>query len=177
VSGQALKEFRGHHSFINSVKYGVGEAFIASACSDGTTKIWDVQTTHCTTSIVPAGQITTNATSGSTMLGVAVMAAHPRPGHFDQLIICTKSPELYLVQIDGTVLRKFSCGDEDLDSGGIYDVVPREFLTCCISRQGKYLYAVHDDNKICIFDIESGQMNKVLEVSNFTLLVKHDTDI
>lgn len=52
-SGNMLREFRGHHSFVNDVTYAAHDAVLITASSDTTVKVWDAKTTDCLRSFVP----------------------------------------------------------------------------------------------------------------------------
>jgi WD40 repeat-containing protein SMU1 len=46
-SGKALKEFRGHKSYVNSAVFSLDGAQIYSASSDGLVMVWDAKTCEC----------------------------------------------------------------------------------------------------------------------------------
>ncbi|ETO16406.1 transducin family protein / WD-40 repeat family protein [Reticulomyxa filosa] len=46
-SKQMLKEFSGHTSFVNNIRYSRDFTRVISASSDGSVRIWDVKTTDC----------------------------------------------------------------------------------------------------------------------------------
>lgn len=46
-SGKALKEFRGHKSYVNSAIYSLDGAQVYSASSDGLVMVWDAKTCEC----------------------------------------------------------------------------------------------------------------------------------
>jgi len=63
-SNKALKIFRGHSSFINSVQFSRDEGLVVSGSSDGLVMLWNTATTECVKTI-RLGNGKVNAKDGS----------------------------------------------------------------------------------------------------------------
>lgn len=99
-SGKLLKEFRGHASFVNQVIYSYDGHHLISASSDGSVRIWSLKTTECISSFKAA------ALSGASNLDITVNSVAIVPQNPDNLLICTHSNTLVVMNSQGKVSLK-----------------------------------------------------------------------
>jgi len=145
-SGKTLKEFRGHASFVNECMYSTDGGRVISCSSDGTIKVWDAKTTECLLTFRPpqpnaAAQITVNT----------VM---PHPKNADYLIVCNRSPSIYIMTMQGQLVQTFSSGKRE---GG-------DFVAASVSPLGEWLYCVGEDSTLYCFHLESAKLEHVMKV-------------
>jgi WD40 repeat-containing protein SMU1 len=156
-SGRVLKEFRGHTSFVNQAIFVEGGASILSASSDGTLRVWDVRTTHCTRTLYPHQQAALPPRIGSASMreisAVAVYRILPLTGRVgaalaqgrSTFLVCSKSPTAHLLTMEGEVVGTVSA-DRGLSS--LVDVAA--------SPAGRYLYAATEAGGILVFRSKEG---------------------
>jgi WD40 repeat-containing protein SMU1 len=150
-SGRALKEFRGHTSFVNCALYTKDSSnTIVTGSADGTVRLWDLRSTECLLTFRPgqaAGSVVTRE--------LAVHTIQLMPNSTDQVFICTSSSQAFIMTIQGQLVKKFWSGKQ---SGG-------DFTCATVSPQGKWVYCVGEDGVMYIFDTRTGQLENVLTVS------------
>ena len=129
-SGKTLKIFRGHLSFVNAALMLSGGTFVATCSSDGTIKIFDAKTTECVNTVRPTMQ---DATGAAEKLGEAVTAINSialLPRKQDAIVVCSRSPQLYIMNSSGEVSATYSCENPKTT-----------LLGCTISPRGEWIYA------------------------------------
>jgi len=146
-SGRTLKEFRGHTSYVNSAVFTLDGAKIVSGSSDGTVKVWDSRTTESLFTFRPAMSQALVETSIHTVLQI--------PNANEHFLVCNRSATAYMVTLQGQVVKSFSSGKTQ---GG-------DFVCASVSPQGKWIYCVGEDGVLYCFNIQSGQLDHVLKVS------------
>jgi len=149
-SGKTLKEFRGHGSYVNAAVYTKDSSHIITVSSDATARIWDVRTTECVLTFRP-GLMPGTTTRDATLHTIQLLPNNP-----DNMIVCSKSPNAFLMTTQGQLIRTFSSGKT---SGG-------DFLCATLSPQGKWLYCMGEDGVCYIFSVSTGQLENVLQVSD-----------
>ncbi|KAH3762477.1 Guanine nucleotide-binding protein, beta subunit [Pelomyxa schiedti] len=134
-SGKTLKVFRGHTSYVNDAVYSHNSAWVVTASSDSTVKVWDAKTTDCLltfkpsllkttssltqpTTPMPGATGSTTPTSASSTAGANVVAQHIRdcavigllhnPSNIEQLLVLTQSNVVHLVTLKGQSVRTFT---------------------------------------------------------------------
>lgn len=145
-SGKALKEFRGHTSFVNMVIFLPDTHNIISASSDGSIKLWNTKTTECVSTFKP----TLSGTQGD----VTVNSVHPLPKIADQFVICNRSNTISIMNTQGQIVRSFSSGKRQ---GG-------DFVACCLSPRGEWVYCVGEDHVLYCFSTATGKLEHTIEV-------------
>jgi len=156
-SGKALKEFRGHTSFVNCGVITSDNLHVLTGSSDGTCRLWDYQTTECLLTFRPgvgAGCAVTDAAVHTLLpLPAPSSAAATAAGAQDQLIVCTRHYQAHLITAQGRVLRTFSSGKQ---TNGCF--------TCAtMSNNGRWLYCAGEDGVVYMFDVLSGELENILE--------------
>ena len=74
-------------------RYSGAGAQVITASSDGTVRVWDSKTADCVTAFRPP-QATPSGEVG-------VLAVAPHPGNVDHVVVCTRSPTVYLMTLQG----------------------------------------------------------------------------
>ena len=77
-------------------------AQVITASSDGTVRVWDSKTADCVTAFRPP-QATPSGEVG-------VLAVAPHPGNVDHVVVCTRSPTVYLMTLQGQARLVFPLG-------------------------------------------------------------------
>lgn len=147
-SGKLIKEFSGHTSFVNDAVFSIDPHNIMTASSDGTIKLWNIKTTECVTSFKQFGS------ANPSSLEVAVNCIHFLPKATDQFLVCNKSSTVSILNMQGQVVRSFSSGKRE---GG-------NFLCCCLSPRGEWIYCVGEDMILYCFSVQSGKLERTLNV-------------
>ena len=148
--GKTLKEFSGHSSFVNAAIYSKDSANILTASSDGTCRLWDVKTTDCLSVIRPG------TVPGSVIREFTIHTIMLMPNNPDQVFVCNKSSNAYIMTIQGQIIKTFSSGKV---SGG-------DFVCATVSPQGKWIYCVGEDSILYIFDVLGGQLEHILQLAD-----------
>ncbi|KAJ2095982.1 hypothetical protein GGI09_004599 [Coemansia sp. S100] len=138
-SGNMLREFRGHTAAITSAVFTEDMSRVVSTSDDGSLRIWESGSAECLFTVLP----------GSDKLGLSmpgILSAHAIPGRPTDFIVCTKSPTIYIVGIDGQVKRSFAAKQGTCN----------EFLAAAVLPRGKLVLAVSDTSALHCFDVETG---------------------
>jgi WD40 repeat-containing protein SMU1 len=141
-SGKTLKIFRGHSSYVNEALFTPDQNHIISASSDGTIRVWDTKTTDCLNVFQPAN-VTTETAINSIMF---------MPRNVEQILVCNKSSTLYVLNFKGQVVKSFSTGKKE---GG-------DFVCCCVSPKGEWIYACAEDKTLYCFSNSSGKLEHMI---------------
>jgi WD40 repeat-containing protein SMU1 len=135
---------------VNSAAYSKDGTQVISASSDGTIRLWDIRTSDCLISYRPGLSSTSAISSEATVLSVQLM-----PNNSDQIVVGIKGPQAFIMSLQGQLLRTLSSGKQ---TGG-------DFVSVCVSPQGKWVYCMGEDGILYIFDSLTGQLENVLEIS------------
>lgn len=144
-SGKSLKELRGHTSYINAIAYAPDGARIVSGSSDGSVRVWDAKTSECTATFQPP---TPTAAGGLSINAVAFM-----PTNAEQLVVCNRSPNVYIMSLTGQLVQTLSSGKRE---GG-------DFITAAVSGQGQWIHAVAEDSQLYCFEVGEGKLQHLLK--------------
>ncbi|KAK9839667.1 hypothetical protein WJX81_004660 [Elliptochloris bilobata] len=147
-SGKMLKEFRGHTSYVNDAAYSPDGSQVITASSDGTVRVWDGKTADCVTAFRPP-----QATPGGEV-GVLAVALHP--GNVDHVVVCTRSPTVYLMTLQGQVVKSFQSGKRE---GG-------DFVAAWVSPRGDWVYCLGEDGQLYCFGVQSGKLEHLMQVAD-----------
>lgn len=144
-SGKALKELRGHASYINDIVYSPDSSQIVSGSSDGTVRVWDAKTCDCVHQFRPPQP---------TASELSVNCLQFMPNNPELLVICNRSPNLYVMSTSGTLVQTLSSGKRE---GG-------DFVQCCVSAQGGWVHGVAEDSYLYSFEIKDGKLQNLIKV-------------
>ncbi|EFN54277.1 hypothetical protein CHLNCDRAFT_24755, partial [Chlorella variabilis] len=147
-SGRMLKEFRGHSSFVNAAVYSADGTQVVSAGADATVRVWDAKTCDCTFVFRPPQA---SATAEAPVVGVAL-----NPQNVDQVLVATRSPSLYLMTLQGQVVKSFQSGKK---SGG-------DFLAFTLSPRGEWAYCLGEDGVLYCLSMAAGKLEHLMQASH-----------
>eukprot|EP00740_Mantoniella_antarctica_P011102 CAMPEP_0181367606 /NCGR_PEP_ID=MMETSP1106-20121128/11518_1 /TAXON_ID=81844 /ORGANISM="Mantoniella antarctica, Strain SL-175" /LENGTH=517 /DNA_ID=CAMNT_0023483415 /DNA_START=66 /DNA_END=1619 /DNA_ORIENTATION=+ len=150
-SGKMLKEMRGHGSYVNDARYTADGTRVISASSDGTVRVWDAKSAESVAVFRPPQ-------SGVAGTEAAVHCAAPLASNPEHCAVCTKSNTVYVMTLQGQVVRSFSGGKRE---GG-------DFVSCVVTPKGDWIYALGEDGNVYCFSTSSGQLESLLKA--------HDAD-
>lgn len=145
-SGKMLKELRGHTSYVNDAIYTSDGGRILTASSDGTVRVWDSKTAECAQVFRPPQE-----TAG---VETAVLSVHMSPHNPDHIVVCSRSPSLHIMTLQGQVVKSFSSGKREKG----------DFVGCWVSPRGDWVYALGEDNTLYCFSILSGKLEHLMTV-------------
>ncbi|GER27574.1 WD40 repeat-containing protein SMU1 [Striga asiatica] len=145
-SGKMLKEFRGHTSYVNDAIFTADGTRVITASSDCTVKVWDVKTTECLQTIKPPPPLRGGDAS--------VNSVHLFPKNADHVVVCNKTSSIYIMTLQGQVVKSFSSGKRE---GG-------DFMAACVSPKGEWIYCVGEDRNLYCFSYQSGKLEHLMKV-------------
>ncbi|KAK3009790.1 hypothetical protein RJ639_015430 [Escallonia herrerae] len=145
-SGKLLKEFRGHTSYVNDAIFTSDGLRVITASSDCSVKVWDVKTTDCLQTFKPPPPLRGGDAS--------VNSVHLFHKTTDHIIVCNKTSSIYLMTLQGQVVKSFSSGKRE---GG-------DFVGACVSPKGEWIYCVGEDRTMYCFSIQSGKLEHLMKV-------------
>ncbi|KAB1210925.1 WD40 repeat-containing protein SMU1 [Morella rubra] len=145
-SGKLLKEFRGHTSYVNDAIFTTDGSRVITASSDCTVKVWDVKSTDCLQTFKPPPPLRGGDAS--------VNSVHVFPKTSDHIIVCNKTSSIYIMTLQGQVVKSFSSGKRE---GG-------DFGAACVSPKGEWIYCVGEDRNMYCFSYQSGKLEHLMKV-------------
>ncbi|KAK9823553.1 hypothetical protein WJX72_003672 [[Myrmecia] bisecta] len=147
-SGKMLKEFRGHSSYVNDAIYSPDGSQVITASSDATVRVWDAKSCECLHAFRPPQ----TASGGEP----SVNDVHLFPQNVDHIIVCNRSPTVFLMTLQGQVVKTFQSGKRE---GG-------DFVAAWVSPRGEWIYCLGEDGNVYCFGSSSGKLESLLEVAN-----------
>lgn len=164
-TSRMLKEFRGHTSYINTCRYvledGGAQLRVITGSADGTIRIWDGKTAEVIRVLRPVSLGDDISSSGSFILmdhqadssseggspNIHTVLSLHRPNN--SVMIVPRGSRAFLVTYQGLVVRTY-----DIDASG------KVFVAATVSPSNRWLYAVTDCGTCCVFDVQTGAMEK-----------------
>lgn len=86
---------------------------------------------------------------------MAIQSVALHPLHPDQLFVCNRSNTLYLMTMQGQVIKSFSSGKRE---GG-------DFAAAVVSPRGGWAYCLGEDNVLYCFDLANSKLEHIMSVS------------
>ncbi|KAH9605483.1 hypothetical protein KSS87_003920 [Heliosperma pusillum] len=145
-SGKLLKEFRGHTSYVNYAIFTNDGSRVITASSDCTVKVWDGKTTEC----LHTFKLPPPLRGGD----ASVNSVHLFPKNMDHIVVCNKTSSVYIMTLQGQVVKSFSSGKRE---GG-------DFAAACLSPKGEWIYCVGEDRNLYCFSYQSGKLEHLMKV-------------
>ena len=157
-SGQLLKEYRGHTSYVNSAKFNRNAELIYTASSDATIKVWKTSTSACIKTIDK--EILSNNTSPISHQ-VAVIDIIVLEKSIEGIIILNRTATITLMTPDGSkVLRRYVARmSADRNAKAFI------FSNMIISNSEQLLHGIAN-NFVYSFNIKSGELLGVLNTKD-----------
>lgn len=121
---------------------------IVSASSDASVRVWDSKSCDCLTSFRPPQ----TTSSGE----VSVSTVHFYPRNAEQVIVCNKSSTIFLMTLQGQVVKSFQSGKRE---GG-------DFLASWVSPKGEWLYCLGEDGIMYSFSTVTGKLENLMTVAD-----------
>lgn len=145
-SGKMLKEFRGHTSYVNDACFSADGTQVISAASDTTVRVWDAKSCECLHAFKPPQ----TGSAGE----AAVQAVTLFPKNTEQLVVCNRSPTVFIMTMAGQVVKTFQSGKRE---GG-------DFVAACVSPRGEFIYCLGEDGFLYCFSVETGKLEHLMQV-------------
>ncbi|KAL9233363.1 hypothetical protein vseg_008378 [Gypsophila vaccaria] len=145
-SGKLLKEFRGHTSYVNYAIFTNDGSRVITASSDCTVKVWDVKSTEC----LHTFKLPPPLRGGD----ASVNSVHLFPKNMDHIVVCNKTSSVYIMTLQGQVVKSFSSGKRE---GG-------DFAAASVSPKGEWIYCVGEDRNLYCFSHQSGKLEHLMKV-------------
>ncbi|GJN05380.1 hypothetical protein PR202_ga23001 [Eleusine coracana subsp. coracana] len=124
---------------------------VITASSDCTVKVWDTKTTDCLHTFKPPPPLRGGDAS--------VNSVHLFPKNTDHIVVCNKTSAIYIMTLQGQVVKSFSSGKKE---GG-------DFVAASVSPKGEWIYCVGEDMNMYCFSYQSGKLEHLMKV--------HDKDV
>lgn len=150
-SGKALREFRGHASYVNDVLWSADGARLVTASSDGSAKVWDARTAECAATLRPPHS---GGGPNPALCSIALW-----PANAEQVVVCSKTAAVHLLSMSGQLIRSF-----EGPAGG------PDFVHCAVSPRGEWLYCAGSDQQLHCFSTASGKLERALKASEKDLI-------
>ncbi|CAD6231543.1 unnamed protein product [Miscanthus lutarioriparius] len=145
-SGKMLKEFRGHTSYVNYAIFTTDGSRVITSSSDCTVKVWDTKTTDCLHTFKPPPPLRGGDAS--------VNSVHLFPKNTDHIVVCNKTSSIFIMTLQGQVVKSFSSGKRE---GG-------DFVAASVSPKGEWIYCVGEDMNMYCFSYQSGKLEHLMKV-------------
>eukprot|EP00850_Spirogloea_muscicola_P007843 SM000040S14855 [mRNA] locus=s40:832903:838014:+ [translate_table: standard] len=166
-SGKTLKEFRGHSSYVNDAIYTSDGGRVVTASSDGTVKVlclkdmgaeaslavqhkaatvWDAKSADCLQTLKPPPPLRGG--------DATVNSVHVMPKNLDHIVVCSRSSTIFVMTLQGQVVKSFSSGKRE---GG-------DFVGACVSPKGDWFYCVGEDRNLYCFGYQSGKLEHLMKI-------------
>ncbi|TKR63459.1 hypothetical protein L596_027289 [Steinernema carpocapsae] len=142
-SGKCLKEMRGHSSFVKDARYTEDGTQVVSGSADGTVKVWSVKTSDC---------LNTFRISGET--SVVNVIPLPKVTFGDQVVVVNRSSTVYVINIQGQIVRTLTSGKRDKG----------DFVASLLSPRAEWLYCAGEDGVLYCFSMLSGNLESALPI-------------
>ena len=170
-SGKLLKEFRGHTSYVNRAIYSADGSRVISVSSDSTVKVWDAKSCDCLATFSPpkpddddgGALLEGRGGGGQAAEDVPVMSVSLDPVNTDHIVVTIRGSRVYYMTMSGKVVKtvKLKSGYFSKKNSPASD-----FVSCTTSPKGEWLYCLSESGVLYCFEVESGRLEKELEVGD-----------
>ncbi|KAL1242386.1 WD40 repeat-containing protein [Trichinella spiralis] len=161
--GQCIRRLeKAHQEGVTSVQFSRDSSQVLSSSydytikihgirSDGSIKFWNTRSTECVNNIRRMGGVLPDNVS---ITSLALMPRNP-----EHILVCTKSPSIFIINMQGQTVRSYSSGKRE---GG-------EFVCSCISPRGEWIYCLGSDRLLYAFSTATGNLERTIQA--------HDKDV
>lgn len=140
-SGKCLKELRGNVKTVCDVTYNEDGHMCLSASADGTVRVFNIKTATC---------VSTFRVAGDTKVNNVFFI----PKSDNQFLVCNESDTIYIVNIQGQIVKTLTSGKGD----------DGRFVTSIISPRGEWAYCAGCDHNLYCFSLVSGNIEYYLQI-------------
>jgi WD40 repeat-containing protein SMU1 len=91
----------------------------------------------------------------------AVNCAVPNPQNLDQLLVCTRSTTVYVMTLQGQVVRSYTAAKE-----GTSAAQGAAYVACATSPRGEFVYCLAEDGALHCFGTASGRLEHAMGVAD-----------
>ncbi|CAJ2651255.1 unnamed protein product [Trifolium pratense] len=109
-------------------------------------QIWDLKTTDCIQTFKPPPPLRGGDAS--------VNSVYIFPKNTEHIVVCNKTSSIYIMTLQGQVVKSFSSGKRE---GG-------DFVAACVSPKGEWIYCVGEDRNMYCFSYQSGKLEHLMKV-------------
>ncbi|KFD73254.1 hypothetical protein M514_08081 [Trichuris suis] len=143
-NGKLLKDFRGHESMVNCAMFAQDDHYVLSGACDGSIKLWSTRTGESVNTYRRLG--------GVLLADLSILAMIPFSKNPDHVIVCNKSSVVTIINMQGQTVRSLASGRRE---GG-------DFVCCCVSPHGDWIYCVGEDHTLYCFSTAKAQLESTM---------------
>ena len=106
-SGKALKEFRGHSSYVYDAHFSADGNHVITASHDGSVRIWSAKSAECQHTFKPF------LPNQGIAEEIPVLAVHINPKNPDQFVVCNRTNSMIFMNIQAQPIKTITSGKRE----------------------------------------------------------------